>query len=300
MNAQRQTVLVTGATGRVGGHVVAQLTGSDVRVRALTRAAAASTQFGPNVEVVEGDLTQPDSLASAVQDVDAAFLVFPSITGDESARELVTILAANVPRIVYLSSNGVPDEPDINAEPDGGIIGSHAYLEGLIASSATEYTFLRPSGFAANTLGWAEQIQQSDVLRWYLPDLTRSLIHEADIAAVAVRALAEDGHNGRAHHITGPQQLTQVEQLQAIGDALERQLRFDDIGVDRAVAELFTGLPPQLATQIVQGQSALAAHPEAVTDTVEQLTGRPARSFAQWARDHVADFTRSSMSDVSH
>ncbi|WP_055478367.1 NAD(P)H-binding protein [Sphaerimonospora mesophila] len=288
-----QTVLVTGATGRVGGQVVAQLAGAgDVRVRALSRdPAAASAALGPRVEVVGGDLAMPDTLTAALDGVDAVFLVFPSVAADRSARKLVTMLTERARRIVYLSTHGVPDEPDQRAEPDGGILGSHAHLEGLIAASASEYTFLRSSGFAANTLAWAGQIRRSDVLRWFLPEARRALVHEADLAAVGVRALTEDGHHRMAYHLTGPEQLTQIEQLAAIGDALGRTLRFEEIDAAEAGAELFPGLPSEVVASIIAGQAAMVAQPEPVTDTVARLTGRPASSFAQWARDHVGDFT---------
>ncbi|WP_169952545.1 SDR family oxidoreductase [Microbispora sp. H11081] len=288
-----QTVLVTGATGRVGGQVVAQLAGAgDVRIRALSRdPAAASAALGPKAEVVGGDLAIPDTLSAALDGVDAVFLVFPSVAADRAARNLVPTLTARARRIVYLSAHGVPDEPDHRAEPDGGIIGSHAHLEGLIAASAAEYTFLRSSGFAANTLAWAWQIRRSDVLRWFLPDARRALVHEADLAAVALRALTEDGHHRMAYHLTGPEQLTQVEQLAAIGAALGRALRFEEIDSAEAAAELFPGLPVEMVASIITGQAAMVANPEPVTDTVARLTGRPALPFAQWARDHVGDFT---------
>src|SRR5438045_5727650 len=105
-----RTVLVTGATGRVGGEVLARLGGvGGVRVRALSRAGG----VGP--EMFSGDLTVPDSLGAALDGVDAVFLVFPSVTADGAAPELVATLAGRVPRIVYLSAHGVPQEPDQRA-----------------------------------------------------------------------------------------------------------------------------------------------------------------------------------------
>lgn len=285
------TVLVTGATGRVGGSLVRQLAGTGAGIRALTRNPVV-TSLGEAVEIVHGDLAQPETVSPALDGVDAVFLVFPSVAADASARELVATLTESVRRIVYLSSFGVPDEPDTSAEPDGGIIGSHAHLEGLIAGSAAEYTMLRPVGFAANTLTWAEQIRRSDVVRWYLPRLSRPLIHEDDIAAAGLRALLDDGHDRKAHVLTGPERLTQVEQLAAIADVLGRPLRFEECPTETVVAELFSGLPDEMVDSIVKGQEALLREPEPVTDTVERLTGRPALSFARWARDHAADFGR--------
>jgi uncharacterized protein YbjT (DUF2867 family) len=292
MNA-RQTVLVTGATGHVGGQVVAQLAGStDVRVRAVSRVpAVAASRLGPAVEVVGADLAVPDTLADALDGVDAVFLVFPSVAADAAARELVAMLTERTRRLVYLSAHGVPHRPDRRAEPDGGILGSHAHLEGLIAACAVEYTFLRASGFASNTLAWAAQLRRSDVLRWIYPDARRALVHEADLAAVGVRALTEDGHHGMAYHLTGPEQLTQAEQLAAIGEVLGRTLRFQAVDPATAGVELFPGLPAEVAAGIIASHGAMVTNPEPLTDTVTRLTGRPALSYAQWARDHADDFT---------
>ena len=149
---------MTGATGRVGGQVAAQLADAGARVRAVARRPAPG--------VVAGDLTRPETLEHALSGVDAAFLVFPSVAGDAAAATLVEVLTAAVPHVVYLSAFGVPDVPDPEAAPDGTILGSHAHVEGLLAAAPGTATFLRASGFAANTLGWAAQIRAGDVLRW--------------------------------------------------------------------------------------------------------------------------------------
>ena len=277
---------MTGATGRVGGQVAARLTAHDgVRVKALTRQPGATV---PGAETVAGDLADPASLD--LSEVDAVFLVFPSIQADAAARDLVRVLTEGPRRIVYLSAHGVPETPGPAAEPDGTILGSHAHLESLIAGSGAPHTFLRSSGFAANTLAWAPQLRRSDTLRWIFPEARRALVHEADLADVAVRALTEDGHRP-AYHLTGPEQLTQEEQLAALGEALGRKLRFEEIDPAAAAGELFPGFPPSAVRSIIAGQAAMAAHPEPRTETVARLTGRPARTYADWARDHAADFT---------
>jgi uncharacterized protein YbjT (DUF2867 family) len=275
----RRTILVTGATGRVGGQVVAQLAArDDVRVKALSRRPAAG--------VIAGDLTDPATLE--LTGVDAVFLVFPSVQADHAARDLVAALTDAPRRIVYLSAHGVPETPEPAAEPDGTILGSHAYLEGLLA--AAEHTFLRASGFAANTLAWAGQLRRSDTLRWFLPQARRALVHEADLAAVAVRALTEDDFPATAH-LTGPAQLSQAEQLAALGEALGRKLRFDQIDADTAAAELFPDFPVAVAHSIIAAQATMVDHPEPRTDTIARLLGRPPRTYADWARDHAGDFT---------
>jgi uncharacterized protein YbjT (DUF2867 family) len=267
-------VLVTGATGRVGGQVAAQLAAfPTVRVKALTRHPAVTV---PGAEMVAGDLTDPSSLD--LSGVDAVFLVFPSVQGDFAARDLIAALA---PRpIVYLSAHGTVARD----APDGTIMGSHGYLEGLIAA-AGPYTFLRSSGFAANTLGWAPQLRTSDTLRWILPRASRALVHEADLAAVAVQALTSPGHQGQAYHLTGPGRLTQEEQLAVLGSVLGRSLRFEEVPADSI-------FPGPLGASIVAGQAHFVDHPEPRTDEIARLTGRPAFTYEEWARSAAPAFAR--------
>jgi uncharacterized protein YbjT (DUF2867 family) len=278
------TVLVTGATGRVGGQVVRQLVRAGVTVRALVRDPGRA-DLPDGVDITTGDLSDAGSLA--VRGVDSVFLVFPTMAADHAAPAVIAALAKHARRIVYLSATGAD-------ESTGGILGSHGMLERLIRESGVDWTFLRPSGFAANTLMWADQIRAGDAVRWFYPTATRSLIHEYDIAAVGVRALTEDGHSGAAYHLTGPEQLTQTEQVAAIGDAVGRPVRFDEMSPEAARAEFFTGMPTSIVDSIMTGQATFVHRPEAVTSTVEQVTGTPARPFRQWAVDHAADFVRPS------
>lgn len=285
-------ILVTGATGRIGGQVVTQLAGSGVAVRALTRDPGSDRALagtGDEVEVVAGDLAEPDSVEPALKGVDAVFLVFPSVAADAAAPALVDAFGAR--RIVYLSAYGVPDDPHTGpTDPDGSIVGSHAYVERLIAGSGAPWTFLRSSGFASNTLAWADQIRAGDVVCWFHGAATRALIHERDLAAVAVRALLDDGHHGAAYHLTGPEQLTQVQQVHAIGEAIGRPLRFVELAPSAAREELLGGLPRGMVDGIIEGHRAMVDTPEPVTGAVAELIGRPALPFAQWARDHAVDF----------
>jgi uncharacterized protein YbjT (DUF2867 family) len=285
-----RTIVVTGATGRVGGQVLAQLAGTGATVRAVARdrARLAAVAARHGARPFPADLTEPDTLGPALDGADAVFLVFPSVVGDAAAEGTVAALAERARRIVYLSAFGVPDS---GPPPAGGIMGSHALLERLVAASAREWTILRSSGFAANTLAWAEQTRGGgDAVRWFGPGITRALVHEADLAAVGVRALLDGGHHGARHHLTGPQQLTQAEQLAAIGTALGRPLRFVELDAADAAAQLFGDLPPAMASGIVAGQLAMADTPEPMTTEVRRLTGRSARTYAEWVADHREEF----------
>ncbi len=132
-------------------------------------------------------------------------------------------------------------------------------------------------------------------MRWPYAEAVTSPIHERDLAAVAVRALREDGHAGAKYALTGPQSLTQREQVSALGDALGRRLHFEEIAPETARLEMSSFMPPFIADMLLKAFRASLGpagmlHAAPVTPKVEELTGAPARSFRQWALDHAADF----------
>ncbi|MFB7381187.1 SDR family oxidoreductase [Kitasatospora purpeofusca] len=278
------TVLVTGATGRVGGSVVAQLHAAGVPVRALVRGEA---EFPEGVRAVRGDLGDPASLGAALEGVDAVFLVWPFL-GADGAAEVIDVIGKHARRVVYLSSAGVGDGKDAPGDP---ITAFHTELERLIEASGLERTALRPTGFASNTLGWAEELRASGAVRAPLAQLARPLIHEADIAAVAVRALTTDTLLGARPLLTGPGPVTQEQQVALIGEAVGRPLRFEEIAPAEAAERMrAAGWPAELVAAVLPAQAAMLDRPEPVNDAVERITGIPARSFREWAVDHAADF----------
>lgn len=278
-----RTILVTGATGNVGRHVVAGLRRTGVTVRALSRRPDVAG-FPAEVELVPGDLYEPDSVASAAEGADAAFLLWPAYDA-EGARAAVDVLAKYVSRIVYLSASGVQDDQPPEANGVWGVV------EDLVQRTGLEWTFLRAGGFATNTLEWAEQIRTGDVVRMPFPAAGRSLIHERDIAAVAVEALLDDRHIGQKYLLTGPETLTQTEQLQLIGDAIGRRLRVEEQTAEEARQQMLAGgTDPAFVEGALSYWSSLVEHPEAVTRTVEELTGQPARTFRTWATEHAGSF----------
>lgn len=278
---EQSRILVTGATGKVGRHVVFGLLDAGADFRALTRDPDAA-DLPDGVEVVRGDLSYPDTLEAALDGVDVVFLLWP--TADDSAPAALDTIAKHARRVVYLSSAGVRDDLEQQADP---INQSHADLERLVEHSGPEWTFLRPTGFATNTLGWAEQIRADGVVRWPYGEAARSLIHERDIAAVAVRALIEDGHDGARYVLTGPQALTQVEQVHAIGEAIGRTVVWEELPREELVAAFGDA---SFADGALDAWAEFVTRPERVTSTVEEVTGRPARSFRRWATDHADDF----------
>ena len=138
---------------------------------------------------------------------------------------------------------------------------------------------------------WADQIRAEGVVRWPYAAAARSLIHEADIAAVAVHALTEDGHSGKTYVLTGPQALTQTDQVHAIGQAIGRSLRFDEISREQARPGLLEAFGDEaFADGALDTWATFVNDPERVTSTVQEITGRPARTLRDWATDHADDF----------
>lgn len=207
--------------------------------------------------------------------VESVFLLWPHFS-DDGAADVVHVLARHAQRVVYLSAQAADRRPD----------SFWATIERTIETSGMEWTFLRPTGFATNTLMWADQIRESGVVRWPYGQARRSLIHERDIAEVAVQALTEDGHAGQRYVLTGPESLTQEDQVAAIGDAIGRKVRWDELAREDAEREL-TGKVPDTA---LDTWASFVDAAELVTSTVEDVTKHPARRFADWAQEHADDF----------
>jgi uncharacterized protein YbjT (DUF2867 family) len=273
--AAQPVVMVTGASGRVGRRVVAGLLSRGVAVRALSRDPDAAG-LPRGAEVVRADLSMPDTLDGSLRGIDVVFLVWPFLTA-EGASAFLEVVRKHARRVVFLSAIGADSK--------------HATIERLIERSELEWTFLRASGFAANTLVWAGQIRAEGVVRWPYGAAARSLIHEADVAEVAVRALTEDRHAGARHVLTGPQALTQVEQLRTIAAVIGRPLRYEELSPADARRQLVAdGWPPSFVDSALRYWATLVSSPELVTPTVQTITGRPPRSFRDWVLDHAAAF----------
>ncbi|WP_427888571.1 NAD(P)H-binding protein [Kribbella sp. GL6] len=278
-----RTILVTGATGRVGRHVVDGLRAADASVRALVRTPERAA-LPSDVELVQGDITDPAAVRRAADGADAAFLLWPSFSADGAA----AVIAELPRRVVYLSS--------LNAE-SGGVWGD---VEQLLRATDRDWTFVRPSGFAVNAQNWADDFRTADVVRVPSPEAARSMIHERDIAAVAVLALLGDQHIGRAYEITGPEAVSQAEQIRTIARTVGKPMRIealDDAAARQAMLDL--GADPILAESSVNYWASLVDNPEPVTTTVAELTGRPARTFAEWAADHAAEFRVPTTAEVA-
>jgi uncharacterized protein YbjT (DUF2867 family) len=280
-------VLVTGATGNIGREVVEQLRDTGCRIRALSRNPEVAN-LSSQVEVVYGDLTLPDTLDESLREVDAIFLVWVAPLG--AAAAAVERIASRVQRIVLISS------PHRTAHPffqqPNVLRGVHAGVEQLIEASGVAWTFVRPGVFALNCLNWwGPQIRCGDVVRWFYADAATAPIDERDIAAVAVQALSDPGPARKEYVITGPESLTQREQLQIIGETIGRWLRYEELSREAARQQMLAMMPGGIADMLLDAYAAAVGRPAYVTSTVRDVTGTPARSFRDWVLDHADEFT---------
>jgi uncharacterized protein YbjT (DUF2867 family) len=291
-HSNRSPILVTGATGNVGRHVVSQLVGKGARVRALTRNPEAAG-LPDSVEVVRGDLSMPSTTEAALEGVDSIFFMWRGF-GASAIPALMTLLAKQSGRIVFLSSAAIQDELPVQTNPIGK---AHLEIEDEIKKTEWEWTFLRPGAFAANALTWwAPQLRVGDVVRWPYGAAAWAPIHERDIAAVAVRALTENGHAGKKYYLSGGEVLTQVEQLQTIAEAIKRRLHYDELSPDAARQQMSAFVPPFVVDRLLDLWAGMVERPAPTTRTVEDVTGSPPLTFHQWALDHAKDFQHKSSS----
>ena len=271
------TILVTGATGTVGRHVVEQLVQSGQTVRALTRDPAGVT-VPAGVEIVGGDLTAPDTLPAALAGVTGMHLI--SIGGDDyaplqtAAMVLARAVEAGVRRVTVLT--GSEDELAVAQ---------------AVAASGLEWTHVQPVEFMANKLGWAESIRAEGVARAPFATQPAVIVDEADVAAVAAAALLEDGHSGRTYTPTGPEAVTPIAAARRIGDVIGRDIRLVELTLEQARDQMrASGLREEVIDYIVEYGTHAPEVAYTVLPTVHQVTGRPARSFDQWVAEHADKF----------
>lgn len=275
--------LITGATGPVGRSIVTQLRtiGQDVRI--VTRDG---DKAPVGVEALQGDFTKGDLPSRAFEGVNRVFL-FPAQGGVDAF--LKQAKTAQVEQIVVLSSLAAAMEYERDKTSMSAL--HHLAIEKAVMASGIPYTFLRPGTFANNLLFWAHSIQTGGTVYEPYANSVQAPIHEADIAAVVVTALTQDGHQGKTYPLTGPQALTRSEQLNCIGTAIGKKLRFQEIPADVFQKEMEKYMPLPVIKMLLDYWSDTVTAPDVVLPTVEQLTGLKARTLAQWAKDHASDFS---------
>jgi len=284
MPTTANAVLVVGATGTVGRRLVRRLVNRGSSVRAATRSPA--SYDGPaRAEGVRFDYLEPETWTKALRGARRAFVLVPPDMAayDQLVPFLDTAVDAELDHIVLMTAMGVDEAPDDmplrRAERD--------LLEGPAST-----TILRPNWFMQNfTTVWRDMIEADGVMRLPAGDAATSFVDAEDIAAVAERALIEDGHAGAAYTLTGPEALTYNEAASILTDGWSREVRYEPIGDEEAHALLTgAGLDTNYAEMLIGlFQDVRAGHAEPVTTGVQTVTGRPPRSLDAFAEATADD-----------
>jgi uncharacterized protein YbjT (DUF2867 family) len=287
MGRSGRDILVTGATGTVGREVVNLLLADGQKVTVVTRNPA-TAELPAGVHVVGGDPSLPTTLASALDGVGVIFLV-PRAVGNSTAELLSLAAEHGVQRVVSLSAVTV-EFPAGNQR----FAEEFKAVEDAVKASGLQWTLLRCADFAANARAWAPQIRSNRVVRGAYGGAATSPIHERDIAAVAVRALLSTEYVGRTYVLTGPESLTQRDKVHLIGQAIGKDLSWEEISPEQVrQAMVSQGLPEDVPERLLGSLADYAKQPGPSPTNVQDLLGRSSLTFAKWAAEHADSFRNS-------
>jgi uncharacterized protein YbjT (DUF2867 family) len=281
-------ILVTGAAGSVGAHLVRQLTERGEPFRAFVREDAKGQALG--CEYMVGDFDDPASVVAAMAGIDRLFLnaggAVPTVGEQPMVRQQKTAIdaarSAGVSQVVKVSVWGARS---------GGRLGegAHWQVEEYLKGSGMGWLILQPSGFMQNFITGAGAFYSDGDLLGAYGDARVSYIDCADIAACATARLADRDAVGETYVLTGPEALSHAEIAAKLSAALERSVRYIDLPAGEFVARLVAqGLPESFAADVAALFAEVASGTlSATTRTVRELTGRAPRSFDEFLADNA-------------
>lgn len=275
------TTLITGATGAIGASLVRRLAPTGHAVRAGSRDPRRAV--GLDAEVVELDLTVPETFDEALADVDRIFLYAEPAAIDDFVDRAER---AGVRRVVLLSS----DSAEMGNAEHNSLARHHADVEKALAAGSFSTTVLRPGTFATMTLDWATFIRAGLPIEQPFWGACLDVIHPEDIADAAEQALIDDVLEGLVLPLGGPEVLSFHQQRDTLAGLLERDLDWRDPSRGQAVQHLSRHAPLPLVDAILDYWSQLPRHHDEARRSVERITGRPGRTFRQWAGEHLDAF----------
>src|SRR6201991_3592473 len=281
-------LLVTGATGTTGMEVLRALKDRGAEARALVRDETKAHHLRAlGFEPATGDLGDPRTLAPALEGVERAYLVSP-MGPMQSAFEqafLETAKESGVKHIVKLSVIGASPESPLR------FARTHAKVELALKESGMAWTLLRPTGFIQNTLAWGPRVLNG---KFYtpVPDAAFSIVDARDVAEVAAVALTEEGHEGKAYGLSGPEAVSYRDQAKRVFAAAAREVEAQEVPVETLKRELVrAGVPPWNAEGLKELFEVYASGgAQMVTSGVKDVLDREPRDIDAFASDHIDSF----------
>ena len=283
------TILITGATGQVGSHVVRQLSTEGKQFRALVRSQEkAAAMDAPGAEAVIGDFSQPETLDAALIGVEKLFLLSVGFPNQVELQGNVVEAAqrAGVRHIVKLSALGTsPDAPTSLGR-------WHAQTEEQIRESGIAYTFLHPHSFMQNVMMSIGSIKAQGAIYAPIRDGKFSAVDARDIAAVAVATLTEDGHEGKTYDITGPEAISYTDIAEKLSTAIGKTVTYVNVPPEAArQGMLDAGLPEWLVDDLsILNEIYASGQAADVSSVVAGVAKKEPITLDQFARDYAEVF----------
>lgn len=277
-DAPKQAFLVSGATGTVGRQVVMALLRKGHHVKALTRNPAGA-KLPTSVEIIAGDLEAPHTLEKAFENVFGLHLI--TFSGAEyqplqTGSEIVKMAKeAGVQKVSVLWSGEGKKSP----------------VEQAVEASDLDWTILQPQEYMANVLAWETSISAESIVKEPFGSRLTAVIHEEDIGEVAATILSKGGHTCKTYTLTGPEVLTPAKQAAIISKSIHKNIQFLELSEAEAISRWKqNGFADELINYLIQWYKHPPAEGYTVLPTVEQIIGRPAKNFSQWALEHAHIF----------
>jgi uncharacterized protein YbjT (DUF2867 family) len=283
-------ILVTGGTGLNGKALLQRLSAGGVAVRALVRNPAKAEAIAalPNVEIVQGDMARPETLAPALHGVDRAMLISSSdpVMLEVQSNFIDAAKKAGVKHVVKLS--GIMPELDSAFR----FARMHGEIEKRLEASGMAFTHLRAGEFMPAYFRQASNIATKGAIFLPMEEARIASIDVGDIAEIAAKVLTGPGHEGKIYPLTGPQALTMTEVAEKLSAAIGKPIRYVNVPPEAArQAQLAAGMPPYLADALFELFAERRNGKEAkVWPDAAALLGRPATSFDEFARRNAAVF----------
>jgi uncharacterized protein YbjT (DUF2867 family) len=282
-------ILITGATGKTGGAVAAELGKRGITFRAIVRDAnKAKHLLDMGGELCVGNLADREFLDTVLEGVTKAFLVLPNVE-DQEAMEMQFVDACAAKggiHLVYLSS--MESIPGCTTT----VTKMHVRTEEHIRASGLPYTMIRPTFFMQLFIASAAKIKETGNIVMPTANGTVVPTDVRDVAEVIVNVLTEDGHENQSYDITGPELITLGEVAARFSKVLGREIKHVSPPLD-AYADVLRKVGfPEWRVEAVSGElgGIAAGMIDHKTETMGEMLGRPPRKIDDFVADYAELF----------